>query len=68
MYLECRICRRVTEHREVDTQSKTFVLGGGVVKTNMFYICPHCNTGVSGDHITSNIGGSIKSTFTKRLG
>jgi hypothetical protein len=68
MYLECRICKRVTQHKEVDDQSKTFVFGAGVVKTSTFYICPHCNTGISGDHVTVNISGRIESNFTKRFG
>ena len=68
MYLECRICKRVTEHKKIDNQSTTRVFGSGMVSSNVFYICPHCNTGVAGTEITTTIGSNITSTFESRLG
>ena len=68
MYLECRICQRVTDHRIDTSQSKTFNFGtGGFVQTTVFYICPHCNTGVSGTNTTTNFAGKIESKFEKGL-
>ena len=63
MYLECRICGRVTQHKKVDTQARSYRIGDNVVSMGVFYICPHCNTGVSGTEITSNITSNIKSSF-----
>jgi hypothetical protein len=68
MYLECKICKRVTEHKRIDKQSSTHVFSAGMVSSNVFYICPHCNTGVAGTEITTSIGSNIQSTFETRLG
>lgn len=67
MYLECKICNRVTEHKKEDKQSTTHNFDSSIVSSNVFYICPHCNTGVAGTEIQTNIGGNIKSTFETRL-
>jgi len=67
-YKECRICNRVTEHKKIESESKTFQFAQGVVTTNIFYICPHCNTGISGDQVNAKVGGNIISTFDKKLG
>jgi len=67
MYLECKICKRVTEHKRIDKQSTTCVFGAGMVSSNVFYICPHCNTGVAGTEVTTKINGNFHSTFETRL-
>lgn len=49
MYYECRICQRVTDHRERkgSTGGQTFATSLGLSEP-VYLICPHCNTGVSG--------------------
>lgn len=68
MYKECKICNRVTEHKRVDSESRSQRIGLGIVTTSVFYICPHCNTGISGTEVISQFGGKITSSFQKTLG
>jgi len=70
MYLRCRICNRVTDHSKHDKQSNSYNINGSIVNTNVFYICPHCNTGVAGTevNIKSNINNSIISSFESNFG
>ena len=66
MYLECRICERVTDHKLDESQSRTYHFTGAGVDCGVFYICPGCQTGVSGTNLTSNIApGNFQSSFEK---
>jgi len=63
MYLNCELCKRVTDHKRRDNQSNSHKIGKSVVSSNVFYICPLCNTGVSGTEVHLTIGNKTKSSF-----
>lgn len=68
MYLNCRICQRVTDHKKDESQASTHVFpNAGVVQLGVFYICPHCNTGVAGNSTMIQSNGKIESKFEQGL-